>query len=127
MANNKRSCSWLPPRPGNFPLGSMESRAAARAVNLAEELESQRREAHLRASLTPFQKAFLEGRELNSAWLIATRAIEEKSRIFGWALPTADEIRHKRRVADEMKKIKRAEPTLNENEIRQKAEERLKS
>ena len=120
---------WLPPRLGMFPLGSIESRAAARAFNLAAELERQRTETALRATLTSFQRTFVENSGCGFSYgvLLMANMMEQKSRLFGWALPTAEELRYRHRVAQEMAKIRKAQPTLNDNTIRQMAEEILKT
>ena len=49
------------PRPGDFALGSLESRAAARAVQLVLDIEAQEQRAALFRNLTPLEQAFIEG------------------------------------------------------------------
>jgi hypothetical protein len=77
------------PRPGQFPLGSLQSRAAARLMKLALEAEAQDQQNAWLKDVTPRERAFMEalGGSVTPAGLMLTRAILEKSRIFGWELP----------------------------------------
>jgi hypothetical protein len=97
------------PRPSDFPLGSLESRAAARAVLLAADLEKQEQEAAQFKNLTPYEQEFIElfdGPEAQAGMLYMLRkVIIPKSQIFGWPLPSLVEARHRLQVAKEVKRI----------------------
>jgi hypothetical protein len=92
------------PKPGDYPPGSLESRAAARALleNRAGELAAEELE------LTPFQQATAEGEpisEVREMLIDFARLAEEKAAVFGHELPSAEWIRYRRRViqvADEL-------------------------
>src|ERR1700682_4668673 len=65
------------PRPGDFPLGSVESRAAARATQVALRLASrQAMEAQFR-NLTPLEKAMIEGIDDPNVQAIIVSVIRE--------------------------------------------------
>lgn len=84
--------SWTGPRPGDFPLGSVESRAATRAVQLAHDMAARERWAVLLGNLTPREKEFMEGTESPGTefGLLMVRTIVRKCELFGWPLPTPE-------------------------------------
>jgi hypothetical protein len=92
------------PRPGDYPPGSVESRAAARALleNRAGQLATEELE------LTPLQQATAEGEsnpEVREILIDLVRLAEEKAAVFGHELPTPKWIRYRRlvvNVADEL-------------------------
>jgi len=109
---NQRNRAPLPatyfgPRPGDFALGSLESRAAARALvshQTTEQLESEEIEL---ANLTPFELAVTDGYTgLLKVWMYNLALLaEEKAEIYGFSLPTPAEARHSlavARLADEL-------------------------
>jgi hypothetical protein len=127
--------SWLGPRPGDFPLGSLESRAAARFVQLALDIEAQEQRAALLKNLTPFEQAFIKGVDdprRQAVGLLLARAMVQKSERFGFPLPTPEEWRLKRRVPDEIAKIEQERAArgdtefLNKEALREMAEDRLR-
>jgi hypothetical protein len=97
-------------RPGDFPVGSLESRAAARALLIAfEQEEAQEYEAHL-CSLSPREQAFIEGiddRRVCACTVRLLRAAEDREKAYGIVLPfpTAEKIRHNRKVAAEIQRL----------------------
>jgi hypothetical protein len=104
------------PRPGDFALGSLESRAAARAVQLVLDIEAQEQRAALFRNLTPLEQAFIEGDDDPGAqaWgvYLVRNAIIPKCQLFGWPLPTPEEVRHKRQVSEEVEKFEQERAAL---------------
>jgi hypothetical protein len=136
MSNRTRNRrSRVGPRPGDFPLGSLKSRAAARAVQQALSVEAQQQQAVLFGNMTPLEQAFCEmvkgpGAQAVMLYMVRT-AIIPKCKIFGWPVPTPEEVRHKRQVSEEVEKLEQ-EPAiqgevtfLSKNALREMAEERL--
>lgn len=109
---NERNTTAMPatesvPKPGDFPIGSAKSRAAARAIldhrvaddRAAEELENSR--------LTEFQKAMsanFTGLKRRVATGLAAVA-EERARIFQTPLPSPEEIQRKFAIAREVMRM----------------------
>lgn len=104
---NRRS--QLGPRPWDFPLGSWESRAAARAVQLADDLEAQEERAAQFKNLTPYERAFIElfdGPEAQAGMLYMLReCILPHCKNFRWPLPSLDAARHNLQVAKEFERM----------------------
>jgi hypothetical protein len=89
----------LLPRPGDFSLGSIKSRAAARAIpSKTIELENQLPD---RITLTPFEAAISEHDDPRVSAVLVGLAMcaEERARVFGFNLPTPEWIRHQLQVA----------------------------
>ena len=88
------------PKPGDFPVGSLKSRAAARAllVNYAADQD----EGIELGNLTPYELATSEGASGQlRVWLVRlARVVEQQAECFGFPLPTPEEIRHNRKVAE---------------------------
>jgi hypothetical protein len=85
------------PRPGDYPAGSIESRAAARALleNRAGQLASEEME------LTPFEEATAEDEqnpEVRKILIDLARLAEERAAVFGHELPTPEWVRYRRLV-----------------------------
>jgi len=100
--------------PGDYPIGSIKSRAAARAVLSAYEKEQREVEEAEIASLHPSGQAFLEGFDSPQvrSWIIRLlRHAQESEKVYGKALPwpTPEEIRHNRAVFNEINRITRGE------------------
>jgi hypothetical protein len=108
--------SRLGPRSGDFPLGSLESRAAARVAQLALDMETQRQLAALFRNLTPLEQAYIEIVDDPGAQAVALyfvrNAIIPKHQLFGWPLPTPEEVRHKRQVSEEVEKFEQERAAL---------------
>jgi hypothetical protein len=89
------------PRPGDFPLGSLESRAAARAVQLARELEIQERQAAQLQNLTPLEQEISEASDDPEVQALMVRlfryTVIPRYEIYGMQLPTAEELRQLRK------------------------------
>jgi hypothetical protein len=100
---NRRS--WLGPRPGDYPVGSIESRAAARAVLLAHDLEEQEQQAALLGNLTLLEQAWIERIDDPKSQAFAVymfrNLIYPKHKMFGIPLPTREEVNHKRQLSEE--------------------------
>lgn len=98
----------LAPKPGDFPVGSIQSRAAARALVANHAAEQAQDLAAEFGNLTPYEAASIEGVEEPGVARIAlhmARVAEERAEIFGIRLETPEEIRHLNKVAklvDEM-------------------------
>jgi hypothetical protein len=85
---------------GGFPLGSVESRVAARLLLISLRAEQAESDAAEFGNLNSFELAVSDGHSgLERVWLIRlARIAEERAEIFGYALPRAEEIRHCREV-----------------------------
>lgn len=89
------------PRPGDFPLGSLESRAAARASIIEGDSTGDP------TKLTPLELAFSEHEDpgVGQCMLELARTVIQRAEIFGLTLPSVEEIRHANavvRVANEL-------------------------
>jgi hypothetical protein len=109
MANDlKTKQSWnavpatLPGvKPGDFPIGSIQSRAAARTVLANHAAEKAQDEAIDLADLTPYERAIAEGEdpELIPTLIALARTVELRAQVFGLPLDEPEKIRHNKRVA----------------------------
>jgi hypothetical protein len=94
------------PRPGDFPIGSLKSRAAARA--LLNRVQQSQWDFIDMESLDEFERVCSEHEDPEvSAYLarIARFIVKPRAAVFGFSLPTPEEIRHNRKIAktiDEM-------------------------
>ncbi len=123
-------------KPGDFPVGSVQSRAAARALLANHAAEQAQEESAEFANLTPYEIAIAEGEEPEVArQLVAlARFVEERAKIFGFSLETPEEIRHVKRVAKLANKIAEGQyleimlcDPCEGKRIRDLAEEQLKA
>jgi hypothetical protein len=131
---NRRS--RLGPRPGEFPLGSAESRAAARAVLLAFDIEAQEQQAAFFRNLTPLEQEFAGLSEEFEVQKQLVRIVREtiipRHEYYGTWLPTVEEARHNRQVAEEIGKIRKERAALGDTAfldvmaLREMAEDRLR-
>lgn len=90
------------PRPGDFPVGSVQSRAAARARLKYHDDQKRLEEAAKLGDLNPLEQATIEGvKEPGVRVLLVkfSRLAQETAKIYGFPLPTPEQIRHNRRVA----------------------------
>ena len=96
---NRRS--RMGPRPGDFPVGSLESRAAARAVQLARDLEVRERQAAQLQNLTPVEQAISEASDDPEVQALMVRlfryTVIPRYEMYGMQLPTAEELRQLRK------------------------------
>jgi hypothetical protein len=95
------------PKPGDFPLGSARSRAAARSALDNYAAEQRKIEEGEFGKLTPFEAAVSEGctgYKKRIAVGVAQMA-QERAKVFGLSLPTPDEIRHGRALAKEIDRM----------------------
>jgi hypothetical protein len=96
------------PRPGDFALGSLESRAAARAIVAScEEAQRKKEESELR-DLSPLEQATIEGVENHEVrmWLLKFLLVaQERAKVYQQELPSPEEIRHNRAVAEEIDRM----------------------
>jgi hypothetical protein len=96
MISLTRNLPSMGPRPGEFPLGSMRSRAAARAIQLTQELEIQERRAEQLRNLTPLERTFTDASDdpdVREKMLMTARFIIPKCQMFGSPLPSPEKIR----------------------------------
>lgn len=91
----------LGPKPGDFPVGSIRSRAAARAVLANHAAEQAQDKAAEFGNLTPYEAAIIEGTEPEVARVLLqlARVADERAEIYGTSLKTPEEIRHLKKVA----------------------------
>jgi len=125
------------PKPGDFPVGSVQSRAAARAI-LEGYAEAQCKEVQAElANLNPFEQAVCEMSEdpLVQVQLYHLACIaEERAAVYGTQLLTPEQARHARevtRLADELAGGRLSELSVSnpdeEKRWRALAEENLKN
>src|SRR4051812_25644023 len=124
-------------KPGDFPVGSVQSRAAARALLDGYAAEQARARADEFVNLTPYQRAFAEGEEdpETARWLIALAlTTEERAKVFGITLQTPEEICYLKKVGKLANEISGGQYTklllsdsMEANRIRDLAEQRLKA
>lgn len=95
------SATVLGPKPGDFPVGSILSRAAARGLLANHAAEQAQDEAAEFANLTLHEIAMAQGADPNVArWMIRlVRIAEERAEVFGMPLKTTEKIRHLEEVA----------------------------
>ena len=90
------------PRPGDFPLGSIESRAAARSLLQALEQDAQDRRGARLGKLSPLEQAFIQACGCEDPdvaeylVLILRHVLVPRNEIFGVPLPTLEELREHR-------------------------------
>lgn len=91
----------LGPKPGDFPVGSLQSRAAARALLANHAAEQAQALAAEFGDLTPYEAAMIEGEdaEIIPILLHMARVAEAKAEMFGIYLETPEEIRLAKKVA----------------------------
>jgi hypothetical protein len=122
-------------KPGDFPLGSIQSRAAVRALLANQAAEQAQDELAEFANLTPYEIAIAEGEDpaIIPALVGLARTVELRAEVFGFSLETPEEIRHLKEVAkltNELTEghylqISLADPSEGKR-IRDLAEEKLK-
>jgi hypothetical protein len=85
----------------SFPVGSIQSRAAARTMLVNYAAEQRQEESAEFANLTPYEIAVAEGEdpEIVPTLIRLARTVEERARVFRFSLETPEEIRHLKRVA----------------------------
>lgn len=95
------------PKPGDFPLGSAKSRAAARAIIDNHTAEQRKIEAAEFGDLTPLAIALSEGQSGYQKRLAVgvAQMMEERAKVFKFSWPPPDEIRHKFAVAREIDRL----------------------
>jgi hypothetical protein len=123
-------------RPGDFLLGSVQSRAAARALLANLTAEQAQDDSAAFANLTEYEMAIAEGEdpELVPTLIRLARTVEERAKVFGFSLPTPEQIRRDKaiaRIANEITdgqhlQISLADPSEGKR-IRDLAEEKLKA
>jgi hypothetical protein len=88
-------------KPGDFRVGSVQSRAAARVLISNYAAEQSQDESAEFANLTPYEIAVAEGEDAEIVPMLIrlARTVEERAKLFGFSLETSDEIRHLKRVA----------------------------
>jgi len=115
----QRSCNFVPatyrgPMPGDFPVGSVESRAATRAILIALAEEQREEEEAALADLTPFERAHILAtiedvdEPLVRIWMIYFFLMwRERAKVYEMDLPlwTPEEIRHNRAIFKEIDRM----------------------
>jgi hypothetical protein len=100
----------------------LESRAAARAVLLELDFAAQQQHAALFGNLTPLEQAFIETVDdpgVKAVMLKMVRyVIIPRHQLFGWPLPTPEELRHMRKVSEEVGKIVQERAAFGDSEDR---------
>jgi hypothetical protein len=91
------------PKPGNFAPGSIQSRAAAKMLlNKHDDAQRREYEAEL-TNLTPLELATSEGAEdmrVKIGIVKLVRIAEARAKIFGLTLPTPEQVRYNRKIAN---------------------------
>lgn len=91
------------PKPGSYAPGSIQSRAAAKML-LNEHDDAQRREYEAElTNLTPLELATSEGAADMRVKILLVKVVRfavERAKIFGLRLPTPEEVRYNRKIAN---------------------------
>jgi hypothetical protein len=98
------------PKPGDFPVGSSQSRAAARAMVASDAEQRRVMEEDILANLSPLEQALIEANEIHGVqvWIIRLfRGAQERAKIYGKPLPffTPEEIRHNLAIHKEIDRL----------------------
>lgn len=95
------------PKPGDFPLGSAKSRAAARAAVDRFAAEQRQIEQAEYGNLTPLEIVMSEGYSGYQKQIAVgvAQMMEEKARIFQFSWPPLEEIRYKFALAREIDRL----------------------
>jgi hypothetical protein len=116
---SQRGSNFVPatyrgPMPGDYPVGSVESRAAARAILMACAEEQREQEEAALVDLTPSEQASIRAeiedvdKPLVRIWMIYFfRMSRERAKVYEMDLPlhTPEEIRHNRAVFKEIDRM----------------------
>jgi hypothetical protein len=108
--NNFVPATYQGPWPGDFPIGSVQSRAAARAILNAHAEELRKEEDINLAKLNPSGQAMIEDVDDPGVrkWIILLLlAAQESEKAYGMPLPwpTPEKIRHNRAVFKEVNRM----------------------
>jgi hypothetical protein len=113
-SRNFFSSAYFGPKPGDFPVGSLRSRVAMRAILIAEADEQRKEEESILADLTPEEQATAQAlveevdKPLVRQWMIRFfRVALERAKVYEQPLDlgTPDEIRHRRAVLNEIERM----------------------
>jgi hypothetical protein len=101
--------TFLGPKPGDYPVGSLQSRAAARAMVASYAEQKRRIQEDWLGNLTPVERALIEGQEPGvQIWMVRLyRNAQHRSKVYGTTLPrfTPAQIRHNRAVNEEIQQM----------------------
>jgi hypothetical protein len=102
--------TYVGPKPGDFPVGSLQSRAAARAILAAYAEEQRKMEADILGNLTPQEQATIEGAESPAVqiWMLRIlRVAQERAIVYEQPLPmvTPEQIRRNRAIYEEINRM----------------------
>jgi hypothetical protein len=106
--------AYFGPKPGDFPVGSLRSRVAARAILVARADERHKEEETILADLTPDERAWIqasiEDTDNPSVRLLMIqlfRVALERAKVYEQPLNlgTPEEIRHRRAVVNEIERM----------------------
>jgi hypothetical protein len=107
--------TYMGPKPGDFPVGSLQSRAAARAIVAFHQEEARKVEEDALAIFAPSERASVQAviedvdNPLVRIWIIRlTRLARERGIVYEQPLPfpTPEEVRHNRAVREEIQRLK---------------------
>jgi hypothetical protein len=98
------------PKPGDFPVGSLQSRAAARAILIAYADEQRKEEEAELGNLTPLEQVAIEDTDSSYGRIFAVqllRHFQEMHKRYGTAslLLTPEEFRHRRAIVNEIDRM----------------------
>ena len=123
-ARNFVPATYRGPMPGDFPVGSIQSRAAARAVLIAYAEKQREEEETCLANLTPVERAHIQAvvkivdEPPVRIWMIRLFHVGlETAKVYGKPLVsgTLEQIRHGRAVVKEIDRITAGEATSIRN------------
>ena len=107
--------TYMGPKPGDFPVGSLQSRAAARAMVAFHQEQLRKEEEEALAIFTPSERASVQAtiedvdNPLVRIWIIRlTRIGRERGLVFEQPLhyPTPEVVRHNRAVRVEIQRLR---------------------
>jgi len=120
--------------PADFPVGSVQSRAAARALIEGSTLQQSEELASALANLSPLELAISEAAEEPEVKFLMVRFVREvmvpKYEIYGIPLPTPQELRQARELSSVMAEIVAEDPEavrMSDETLRELAESKLQN
>jgi hypothetical protein len=117
--------TYMGPKPGDFPFGSLQSRAAARAMVAFHQEQVRKEEEEALAIFTPSERASVQAtievhdNPLVRIWIIRlTRIGRERGLVFEQPLhyPTPEVVRHNLAVCEEIQRLKDGNGSSNINQ-----------
>jgi hypothetical protein len=104
------SAAFPGPKPGDFPIGSLRSRSAARAILIASAEGLRKEREAMLESLTPYEQVLIEDESNPGVRILMIRLLrgaQQREKAYGMVLPwpSPEQIRHNRAVFKEIDRM----------------------